>query len=155
MAWLSPTRTRLLCASLGAVLLLSSLSFALSPVGGDDLRPVAFDDTVTAGGTGVDIQRARAEGFLLPRAEVFYSNYRYVVGYYGVGTTASELADPDTEGQFGSPLAVYVSDFSTVTPALTNEGFVVSGDGRTLGWTAAGEAAFVVGSEARVPSGPV
>ncbi len=153
MALLTPAGTKWLTAALAGALLLSSLSFAMTPVRGDELGPVPFEDAVSAGATGVDVRRAEAEGFVVPRAEVFFSNYRYVVGYYGVGTTAATLADPGTERQFGAPLAVYVSDFSTVTPTLTDEGFVVPEGGRPVGWVLAEDAAFVVDSDARIPSG--
>lgn len=155
MALLSPSRTRWVCGSLVVVLLLSALSFTLTPVSGEDLQPAPFDDTIHTGGTGVDIQRSEAEGFVIPRSEVFFSNYRYVVGYYGVETTASELADPSTKRQYGDPLAVYVSDFSTVTPSLTEDGFIVAKEGGAVGWTTAEDAFFVVGSDARIPSGPI
>jgi nitrous oxidase accessory protein NosD/nitrous oxide reductase accessory protein NosL len=154
MSLLTPTGTRWVSGILAAVLLVSAFSFLLTPVGGEELRPVPFEDTVDAGGTGVDIQRSLQEGFVIPQAEVFYANYRYVVGYYGVEMVASELVDPGTERQFGSPLAVYVSDFATVTPTLTDDGFVVPEEGRAVGWVAADSAVFVVESEARVPSGP-
>ncbi len=155
MVLLSPTRTRWICLSLAAVLLLSASAFILTPASGTDLRPVSFDDTITTGGTGVDMQRANAEGFVIPHSEVFFSNYRYVVGYDGVQRTASEITDPSTKRQFGEPLALYVSDFSTVTPTLSKNGFVVPKGGKTTGWTAAKEAFFVVGSNARIPSGPI
>jgi len=86
---------------------------------------------------------------------VFYSGYRYVVGYVGVETAASELGDPSARRQFGDPLAVYVSDFSSITPTLTEEGYVVAERGRAVGWTPAESAHFVIGSDARIPSGPI
>ncbi|EMA56059.1 nitrous oxidase accessory protein [Halococcus thailandensis JCM 13552] len=136
------------------ILLFSSVSFALTPTNGEDLQPVPFDDTVGgSSGGGVDVRQAEEEGFVLPRTEVFFSNYRYVVGDYGIGETASKLTNPGTERQFGTPLAIYVSDFSTVKPTLSEEGFVVSENGQTVGWTTATNASFVVNSEARVPSG--
>jgi nitrous oxidase accessory protein NosD/nitrous oxide reductase accessory protein NosL len=155
MALLSPGGTRWLAVVLAGVLVLLALSFALTPASGDELSPAPFDDTVSAGATGVDIQRSQAEGFAIPKAQVFYSNYRYVVGYYGVSTTAAELADPATTRQFGRPLAVFVSDFSTVEPTVTPEGFVAPEQNRAVGWVSAAEAHFVVGSEARMPSGPI
>jgi nitrous oxidase accessory protein NosD/nitrous oxide reductase accessory protein NosL len=102
--------------------------------------------------TYVDVNRAETEGFHVPRAEVYFSQYRFVVGYYGVETAASELAAPETRAGFGEPLAVFVSDFSTVSPVLTTEGFLTTERGRAIGWTRAAEAVFVVGSGARAPS---
>lgn len=155
MALLSPTGTAWLTGGIALVLVAASLSFALTPAGGEALSPVDFEDTVTMGGTGVDARRAEAEGFVLPRAEVFYSGYRYVVGYVGIGTVASELSEASAQRQFGDPLAVYVSDFSTVTPNLTDAGYVVPERGRAVGWTPAESAHFVVDSDARIPSGPI
>jgi nitrous oxidase accessory protein NosD len=155
MAILSPSATGWLTVAVTGVLVLASVSFALTPAGGDSLRPVDFDDTVTMGGTGVDTRRAEAEGFVLPRAQVFFSGYRYVVGYVGVETAASELSDGNARRQFGDPLTVYVSDFSDISPTLTEEGYVVPERGRSVGWTPAETAAFVVGSDAAIPSGSV
>ncbi|WP_336025492.1 NosD domain-containing protein [Halobellus salinisoli] len=155
MALLSPTGTRWLTAAVSVALVAASLSFLLTPASGESLRPVDFADTVDMGGTGVDARRADDEGFVLPRVEVFYSGYRYVVGYVGIETAASELGDPGAQRQFGDPLAVYVSDLSTVSPTLTEEGFVVPERGRSVGWTPAETAFYVVGSDAAIPSGSV
>ncbi|SFF96934.1 Nitrous oxidase accessory protein NosD, contains tandem CASH domains [Halopelagius inordinatus] len=155
MALLSPGGTRWLAVVLVGVLAVLSLSFVLTPASGERLQPAAFDDTVTVGGTGIDIRRSEEEGFVVPKAQVYFSNYRYVVGYYGVSAAASELSDSSTTRQFGTPLAVFVSDFSRVEPSLTAEGFVVPEQNRAVGWVTAEDAHFVVGSEARVPSGPV
>lgn len=155
MALLSPTGTAWLTVGIGVVLVVVSGSFALTPAGGETLDPVAFEDTVSMGGTGVDDRRAEAEGFVLPRAEVFYSGYRYVVGYVGIETAASELGDESARRQFGDPLAVYVSDFSTISPTVTEEGYVAPERGRAVGWTPAERAHFVVDSGARIPSGPI
>jgi len=155
MALLSPTATQWLTVAVTGVVALASVSFAVTPAGGESLRPVDASETLTVGGTGVDQRRAESEGFVLPRAQVFYSGYRYVVSYVGVGTAASVLADGSARRQFGDPLAVYVSDFSGVSPALTDRGYVVPQGGRHVGWTPADTASFVVGSDAAVPSGPV
>ena len=155
MAILSPTGTRWLTVFVSLALVAASLSFLLTPASGESLRPVDFADTVDMGGTGVDARRADDEGFVLPRVEVFYSGYRYVVGYVGIETAVSELGDASAQRQFGDPLAVYVSDFSTIEPNLTSEGFVAPERGRAVGWTPADTAFYVVGSEAAIPSGPV
>lgn len=155
MALLSPTGTRWLTVFVSLALVVASLSFLLTPASGESLRPVDFADTVNMGGTGVDARRADDEGFVLPRVEVFYSGYRYVVGYVGIETAVSELGDSSARRQFGDPLAVYVSDFSTIEPNLTDEGFVVPERGRAVGWTPADTAFYVVGSDAAIPSGSV
>ncbi|RLM57569.1 copper ABC transporter substrate-binding protein [Halobellus sp. Atlit-31R] len=155
MAILSSTGTKWVTAAVILALVLASLSFALTPASGESLRPVDFDDTVSMGGTGVDTRRAEAEGFALPRAQVFYSGYRYVVGYVGVETVVGQLGDAGARRQFGDPLAIYVSDFSQIRPNLTDDGFVVPERGRALGWTPAESASYVVGSDAAIPSGPI
>ncbi|MFD1600787.1 NosD domain-containing protein [Halobellus rarus] len=155
MALLSSTGTRWLTVLVSLALVAASLSFLLTPASGESLRPVDFADTVDMGGTGVDARRADDEGFVLPQVEVFYSGYRYVVGYVGIETAVSELGDASAQRQFGDPLAVYVSDFSTIEPNLTEEGFVVPERGRSVGWTPADTAFYVVDSDAAIPSGPV
>ena len=155
MAILTPTGTQWLTVAVSLALVAASLSFALTPASGESLQPVDFADTVDMGGTGVDARRADDEGFVLPRVEVFYSGYRYVVGYVGIETAVGELGDPSAQRQFGDPLAVYVSDLSTVSPTLTEEGFVVPERGRSVGWTPAETAFYVVGSDAAIPSGSV
>jgi nitrous oxidase accessory protein NosD len=85
---------------------------------------------------------------------VFYSQYQYVIGYYGVRTAVEALADERHERQFGRPLAVFVSDFSGTGPELTPAGDVRVRQGANVGWVAAEEAVFVVDSGARTPGGP-
>ncbi|WP_144902773.1 NosD domain-containing protein [Halobellus captivus] len=155
MAILSPTGTQWLTVLLSVALVGASLSFVVTPESGESLRPVDFADTVNMGGTGVDARRADEEGFVLPQVEVFYSGYRYVVGYVGIETAVSELGDASAQRQFGDPLAVYVSDFSTISPTVTDAGFVVPERGRSVGWTPAETAFYVVGSDATIPSGAV
>jgi nitrous oxidase accessory protein NosD/nitrous oxide reductase accessory protein NosL len=152
MTFVTPGAVRVVAAVLLGVLVVSSGAFALGPTAGDQLRPVPFDRTLSTGMTYVDVNRAETEDFHIPRAEVYFSQYRFVVGYYGVETAAGELASPETRAGFGEPLAVFVSDFSTVTPVLTAEGYLTTERGRAVGWTRAEDAAFVVGSAARAPS---
>jgi len=115
--------------------------------------PVPFDDTIQRGMTMADEQRALNRDISVPRAEVFYSQYRYVVGYVGMDRTVAALTEPGHEQQFGYPLAVYVSDYSGVG-ARCGDGGVLRTDAPS-GWVAASDASFVVDSRARSPSGPV
>jgi len=73
-------------AAVVIALLLAASGFATSPAGGEQLSPVPFDETLTTGLTGVDVQQAQAAGYVVPKGQVFYSQYQYVVGYYGVET---------------------------------------------------------------------
>jgi nitrous oxidase accessory protein NosD len=137
-----------------ALLVVASGSFAATPGGDRDLSPVPFDETVQVGLTGVDVREAAASGYQVPRAEVFYSQYQYVIGYYGVGSAASALAGDRHRRQFGRPFAVFVSDFSGTGLALTDEGYVRVREGANVGWVAAEDAVFVVDSGARTPGAP-
>ncbi|MDS0223532.1 right-handed parallel beta-helix repeat-containing protein [Haloarcula sp. S1AR25-5A] len=114
--------------------------------------PVAFDTTVQRGITMADEQIARNQSISVPRAEVFYSQYQYVVGYVGLDQAVTALTEPGHEQQFGYPLAVYVSDYSD-RPVRCGE----DGSLRTAAppdWVEANQAHYVVDGAARVPSGP-
>ncbi|WP_311136052.1 NosD domain-containing protein [Natronosalvus vescus] len=119
-------------------------------VGASDPDPVHFDDTVSMGLTLED-ERALPEDVDLPRVQVFYSQYQYVVGYYGVETFVTTSRQPAHDQQFGYPLAVYVSDYSPTELELSEEGYPVTD--RFGGWVDAERAHFVVDSEARTPAG--
>jgi nitrous oxidase accessory protein NosD/nitrous oxide reductase accessory protein NosL len=141
-------------ASLFAVLLVASSAFVVD-AGAQRPDPVPFDDTITMGLTAAATVEARTSDYVIPQAEVFYSGYRYVVGYYSVEALVGELNRPGQERQFGQPLAVYVSDFSRAQLSLTEEGYLRKANSPSayVGWAPAEEAHFVVGSGARVPGG--
>jgi len=141
-------------AVLFAALLVGSASFAVD-AGGNRPEPVAFEDTVTTGMTAAATVEADERGVAIPRAQVFYSQYRYVVGYHGV---ASLVDDLDREGrgrQFGAPMATYVSDYASADPEVGDDGRLRVSDSPStyVGWVRAESASFVVGSEARTPAG--
>ncbi|WP_346429999.1 nitrous oxide reductase accessory protein NosL [Haloarcula regularis] len=115
--------------------------------------PVPFEDTVELGASMETEQAAAHRDLSIPKAEIFYSQYRFVVGYAGVGQAVAALNEPGREQQFGYPLAVYVSDYSEVTPTCRDDGSLTAS--RRPDWVAAQDATFVVGSDARIPSGPV
>jgi len=115
-------------------------------------EPVAFDNTVQRGVTAADEQIARNRSISVPRAQVFYSQYRYVVSYVGIGQAVTALTEPGHEQQFGYPLAVYVSDYSDRPVRCGDDGSL-----RTAtppDWVEANQAHYVVDGSARVPSGP-
>ncbi len=136
------------------VLLGAGSAFAVSPSPDRQLSPVQFEDTLATGLTGVDVQIARTHGYEIPRAQVFFAQYRFVVGYYGVGTAADALADETTIDRFGQPLAIFVTDYSKTDPRLTEDGFVTLYDEGYRTWTRARGAVYVVDSRARTPGGP-
>ncbi len=141
-------------AAVVLALLLAASGFATSPAGGDQLSPVPFDETLTTGLTGVDVQQAQAAGYVVPKGQVFYSQYQYVVGYYGMEALVSGATGGRHVEQFGQPLAVFVTDLSGTDPQLTDEGYVTLSNSIERGWARADESWFVVGSPARTPAGP-
>jgi nitrous oxidase accessory protein NosD len=131
-----------LLASVGAV------SFLVAP-GASDPDPAEFDRTVAMGLT-LEEQRTLGER-VVPRAQIAYSQYPYLVGYRGIGLAAAAVDDPLVSQQFGYPQVVYVE---TAPPdvSLDDSGFLV---GEYTGeWIPAAEAVFVIDSAARIPSGP-
>ncbi|MHC3381131.1 NosD domain-containing protein [Haloarcula sp. H-GB5] len=115
-------------------------------------EPVAFDNTVQRGITMADEQIAQNRSISVPRAQVFYSQYRYVVGYVGIDQAVTALTEPGHEQQFGYPLVVYVSDYSDRPVRCGDDGSL-----RTAtppDWVEANQAHYVVDGSARVPSGP-
>lgn len=113
---------------------------------------VPFDDTVSVGVPDAAVKQAQRSPLVIPKAEVFYSEYRYAVGYYGITSLAASLQEPDHERSLGQPLRVYVSDFSGENVTLTEDNYLRMPEQRTAGWIRAEDAYFVVNSAARIPS---
>ncbi|GAB6860151.1 NosD domain-containing protein [Haloplanus litoreus] len=148
------TRTWQATAVVCSVLLLAaSLGAFAVDLGSARPNPVAYEDTVKLGLAAETEQVAEHEGASIPRVEVFYSQYRYVVGYTGVGQALSALDDPGREQQFGYPLAVYASDYAGRSPRCANDGTLVTTTNPD--WVSVTEAQFVVGSDAQVAGHPV
>ena len=144
---------RVLVAAVGVLLfggVVVGVGAFLADPGAATPGPVAFDDTLQRGLPVSVEQRASESGASLPRAEVFYSQVQYAVGYTGVGEGVAAIQRAGRERQFGYPLVVYVSDY---------EGTGASCVGGTLradadpGWVTADGAAFVVDSSAETPAG--
>ncbi|NGM68065.1 nitrous oxide reductase accessory protein NosL/NosD [Natronolimnobius sp. AArcel1] len=123
--------------------------------GGESTEPVPFHDTVA---TGVVLENAGDEADLsevdVPKAQVFYSQYEFVVGYRGVERFVDARDAPGHEERFGYPLSVSVTDYGTSddTVRLTEEGYPTL-EGESADWIDAESAVFVVDSEARTPAG--
>lgn len=112
--------------------------------------PVRYEDT-TELGMSSETDEIMAGNATLPRAQVFYSQLQYVVGYNGIGSFVTSLSDGRTERQFGYPLIAYVETFDHRNPRTTDDGlFTARGAG---GWTPIEGAYYVVGSDARTPAG--
>jgi parallel beta-helix repeat protein len=140
------TRTWQFVAAACSVLLITTAAGAfVVDLGSARPDPVPYADTVKLGATAEAEQAAKQQDATIPRVEVFYSQYRYVVGYAGVAGAISALDEPGREQQFGYPLAVYASDYAGRSPQC---------DGGTLttttnpDWVSVTEAHFVVGSRA-------
>ncbi|MFC6722484.1 NosD domain-containing protein [Halovenus amylolytica] len=114
-------------------------------------EPVPFEETTTAGLTAEHQQELREAGLTVPKVEVFYSQYRFVVGYRGIEYAVTEFQQPGHEQQFGYPIAVWVSDYTGAGVELTTDGLLASE--RDPGWVRASSAQFVVDSEAHTPAG--
>ncbi|KTG21025.1 NosD domain-containing protein [Haloferax profundi] len=153
MALVTPSVTKWVAGIAALVLVLASVSFVVPAAG--SVSPVPFDDTVKTGGTAVDTRLSEVEGFEVPVAQVHFSRYRYVIGYYDVQTAAADVSTPESTRQFGDPLAVFVSDYARVTPLVDDDGYLRTQYNRHPGWVDASEASFVVDSGVRVPSGPI
>ncbi|AQL44314.1 hypothetical protein BV210_17025 [Halorientalis sp. IM1011] len=145
---------RYVLAGLAFVVLVTATGFSVDPDAGRDVEPVSFDETLTMGMTGVDVQEAEARALSIPRVEVFFSQYEYVVGYYGIDSAVEHLRGPRTTEQFGEPFGVLVSDYTGNDPALNENGFLIERNSIAGGWVSVEEASFVVDSRARTPGGP-
>ncbi|WP_205849538.1 NosD domain-containing protein [Natronorubrum bangense] len=132
------------------LVVLGGLGLFVVDAGSTTPDPVEFDDTVPIGLT-LESERGLDEEVELPRAQVFYSQYQYVVGYYGVETFVDDRQRAEHEQLFGHPLAVYVSDYSDTELELTDDNYPVTDP--APGWTTAESAWFVVDSDARTPAG--
>ncbi|ELZ91666.1 copper-binding protein [Haloferax mucosum ATCC BAA-1512] len=153
MALVTPATTRWAAVAVALVFVLASVSFVVPAAG--TVSPVPFDDTVKTGGTSVDVRLSEVEGFEVPVAQAHFSRYRYVIGYYDVATAAADVSTKESARQFGDPLAVFVTDYATVAPTIDEDGYLRTKHNRHPGWVKATDAAFVVDSGARVPSGPI
>jgi nitrous oxidase accessory protein NosD len=148
-------------ATLGAVgvvtlLLLGGPTIAvMDPATEASVATVEIAETITYGGTDVDLRRAAAEGFAIPMVTVAFTQYPYVVSYVGPATASREVGAPATVRQFGAPGAMQTTDFSDVTPTVDAEGYLRIPPGRDPGRTEARSATYVVDSRARIASGPV
>lgn len=136
-----------------AVLLVSAGLFAVEPTASSD--PVQFGETVKLGLSDETVRIADARGYEIPRVQVFYAQYPFVVGYYGVPSFVGALEWEGHGQRFGPPVTVYVTDFSGTDPTLSPDGFVNTTGSASEDWIDAETAAFAVverdGSWAIVP----
>lgn len=111
-------------------------------------RPVPFEAT-TEGGLSADAQLQAAEtNTTLPRAEAFYTQYQYPVGYVGIPFLLNDLHRSARTAEFGQLTTVYVTDFSGTGVALNENGTLVMSSAETTDWVTGEEAYFVMNSSA-------
>jgi len=114
-------------------------------------EPVAFDDTLSIGFASEDNEAIDSEASV-PRAQVFYSQYQYVIGYYGIETAVESMGDPTSQQQFGYPLVTYVTTYDETDIELA-DGIIETV--QPPSWERADSAHYVVDSAAETPAGPV
>lgn len=119
-----------------------------SDAGGHTPEAVDYDDVVEMGAADSEIQRAQHADLYLPRAQVFYSQYRYVVGYTGLDSMVLELKTGRHERSWGRPLHAYVTDFAGTDPRPVEGGFEANG---TPSWRDADEVVYVVDGSRVLP----
>ncbi|WP_251343457.1 NosD domain-containing protein [Haloplanus halophilus] len=148
------TRTWQVAAATCTLLLLgASLGAFAVDLGSARPDPVAYGETVKLGVASEAERVAEHRGASVPRVEVFYSQYQYVIGYAGVAEAVAALDDPGRERQFGYPLAVYVSDYAGRSPRCADDGTLRTATNPD--WVSVTDARFVVGSDAQVAGNPV
>jgi parallel beta-helix repeat protein len=140
-------------AIVGMTLLVLSSSFVFPVHGATEREPVAFDDTVSLGMTAAVAHQADAAHLTVPKLQVYYSGYRYVVGFYGVESYVAEQQRTGHDRQFGQPMAVFITDFAETNVSVTQTGALRT-DGEQLSFVPAEETYVVIGSDANTSMGP-
>ncbi len=123
----------------------------ITDVGADEPGPVAFDETVQVGMTEADTL-ALSDEVVLPKAQVAYGNYRYIVGYFGIERASFDLMSSAIQRRLGQPLSVFVTDYTLAEVSLDADGYPVTAN--PVRWRPAAELNYVIDSEARTPRGP-
>ncbi|THE64707.1 nitrous oxide reductase accessory protein NosL/NosD [Salinadaptatus halalkaliphilus] len=141
---------RIVIAAVGLVVVAASVGVFVVDAETAEPEPVVFEETVSTG-LALEDELALGADVQLPRAQVFYSQYDYVVGYHGIETFVESFQDDGHTARFGHPQAVYVTDYATVDPQLASDGHPTAD--RSPEWTDAEDAWFVVESDARTPRG--
>ena len=149
MDWRLPRRWTLGVALFVLLVVLPIALFGI-PVDSAAPDPVPFEDTRTIGIASAEELAADDKG-AIPRVQVFYSQYQYVMGYYGLSTALAAINEPSTTQQYGHPLVTYVTDYSNTAPTVDANGRIETE--RVPAWTAASNAVFVVDSGGQTPVG--
>ena len=145
-----PYRSRLLGRVLVAAVLVGLVVLAgafLVDAGERQPDPVSFDRAIGFDLPEEDDRALEERGLTVPRVQVFYSQYPYVVGYEGVERAVDVMDDPAHTQQYGYPLTMYVSDYTGTGVEITEDGYL-DAEGEP-GWVSADDAQFVLDSGAR------
>ncbi|RBI59735.1 copper-binding protein [halophilic archaeon] len=139
---------------IGAIIVILVLAgaapFAATPTSNERAAAVPFEETKQTGLSGTTVRQVQNSTLVVPKAEAYYSQYQYVVGYYGVTTLVAGLKTHQ-QREFGRLLTLYVSDFSGTSVNVTEDGYLRMPLSESTGWVPAQEAFFVVNSSAHVP----
>ena len=143
-------RSRLVGGLLAAVVLVGlAVTVGVFLVDASDQQPdpVPFDQAASFDIPTEDRRLMEDRGLSIPRVQVFYSQYPYVVGYEGVERAVDIMAEPAHSQQFGHPTTVYVSDYAGTGVEITDDGYL-DPEGEPA-WVSADGAWFVLDSGAR------
>jgi len=147
----SRSRRERLAVGVVVVCLLAAVGLFVVDLEASVPEPVAFEDTRSIGFASEDSEAIDSDDSV-PRAQVFYSQYQYVVGYYGIETAVDAIDDPARQQQFGYPLVSYVTTYDDTGIDL-DDGLIETD--RSPGWERAADVSYVVDSAAETPAGPV
>lgn len=137
--------------AVGLLVVAAAISpFAVSG-GGQQASAVPIENTKTTGVPDQVVQRAQDSTIALPTGQVYFSQFKYTVGYYGISSMAAGL-QASTERELGRPMSVFVSDFSGTGVYVGNDGYLRVPTNASTAWIPASDAYFVVGSDARIPT---
>ncbi|WP_135306062.1 NosD domain-containing protein [Haloarcula amylovorans] len=143
-------RPQIITLALIVVIVIGSASFVVD-VKREEPRPVPFEGTNEGGLAYGAVYEASQTPAAIPRAEVYYSQYQYVAGYYGISFLINDLHEPGHTREFGRLLTVYVSDFTDTGVKLRSNSTLSVPPPNAAGWVAAENAYFVVESRAQTP----
>ncbi|MCG1004790.1 MULTISPECIES: NosD domain-containing protein [Halobacterium] len=143
---------RSLPAVLVVVLVLLSYSLIV-PIGDDTVEPAQSGNTFDLGLTDETIREVEQRDLSIPRVQVYYSSYEYVVGFNTIESFLVEQNRSGHQRQFGQPVEIFVSDYAGTNVSLTEDGYLTAS--RHVGLVDAENTFVVVDSRARLTNGPV
>ena len=147
MDWRLPRRWQIGLTLFVLVVVIPAALFGI-PVDSAAPEPVPFEDTRAIGVASAE-EIVADDTAAIPRVQVFYSQYQYVIGYYGLPTALAAITEPATRQQYGHPLVTYVTDYSGTAPSVGDDGRIDTE--RLPAWTPASDAVFVIDSGATTP----